>query len=334
MTPARVQIPTPATDPVQGYCKLFALIVLITLTVGQAGAVPNYFVYSLSGGQKGCTDCPAPTSLYCDSQTGEIFVISAAANTITIFDRNGRDPFVFSLGEHARVPRQLIVNRAGQILILDGADNSIAIFDYNGDFLDTWRPLNTDNSVRKGIVSLAIDESSNYYLLSLMPAHVAVYNANRELQSEFDLFTQFDETLRETDLLGRMNIINSSITIPIPLWHSIASYHLDGSFDKLFGVAGGAPGELSHPIDVAENGNGGYLVLDKHRHCILDYDAHGQFVREFGGMGFSEGWFYHPISLVRDDNGNAIVAQGFLSRIQAVKYPDPISTAPTGVAPN
>ncbi|MBU1937594.1 hypothetical protein KKG05_09365, partial [bacterium] len=76
---------------------------------------------------------------------------------------------------------------------------------------------------------------------------------------------------------------------------------------------------LSFPIAAAADGQGGILVLDKHRHTILQYSDAGKFIQEVGGMGTGSGWFYHPRALAVNEAGQGYVTQTFMNRIQTIQ---------------
>lgn len=313
--------------------QIIILSVVCSCFTFECGANPKQFAYAIAGYSTPEATLRSPTAMVVDPNTGELLVCFAAQATVVIFDQNGRHPFEFSTRDYIASSRQVIVDSLGHIFVLgDDGGSKIAIFDYNGKFLRELRPTDPQTQSKLNVAGIALDHQNNLYVIALQPATVTVYSPDFNFADKFALFNDFDQDTRETDLLGKVSIIDSTLVIPVPLAHQVVCYTLAGKLLKVFGTAGGGPGELSYPIDVASDGLNGFLVLDKHRHTVLHFNVNGKFIDEFGGMGQGDGWFYHPNAIVLDIFGHAVVSQSFLGRIQALNvasgsdYSEPATT--------
>ncbi|MBU1706695.1 hypothetical protein KKB28_02115 [bacterium] len=285
---------------------------------------PSYYLYDVAP-PSGTTEMLRPSSVYFDARHDEIYVADTGNNRIVIFDNFGNYIFEFADRKHLSAPGQVAVDSLGRIFVLcKSYREKLSIFDYNGTFL---RDLNlteywlsfpfADSSV--SISSFLLDENDQLFVLRGRPTHIYVYSSEGQPLYDFPLFENLDAQSREQSLLGTLSIVNGDLVIPMPIFSQLARYTKQGEFVRIFGYSGGGKGELSFPIAAAEDGQGGLLVLDKHRHTILQYTDGGKFIQEFGGMGTSPGWFYHPRALAVNEAGQGYVTQSFMNRIQTIQ---------------
>lgn len=271
---------------------------------------------------------PQPTGVYVDSRSGEIYVADGTSGRVVIFDRHGRYDFEFKTQSRLSCPRQVAVDSTGRILVLgDGRQHTLAQYDYNGDFLRYFDLHVPGTDTLLEVASFVLDSHDRLFLLCARPAHIYVYTACGEFTGDFPVLEEMDRESRESPVLGTLAVVNQMLVIPLSMNAQVARYTQDGTFVDLFGIQGGAPGELSFPVAVTGNGRGGMYVLDKHRHSVVEYDQTGKYVQEFGGMGQSLGWFYHPTTLALSADGQCLVGQAFMNRVQSLRFDDAAGAA-------
>jgi DNA-binding beta-propeller fold protein YncE len=308
--------------PLLGHFGLLVLALVCLVTVGKGQPAQYLFDVAPPAGALGLL---RPSSVYFDPRQEEIYIADTGNNRVVIFDKNGNYVFEFSDYRHLSAPEQIAVDSLGRIFVLSSSRREkLAVFDYNGTFLhdlvptEYWMSFPFSDSTL-AISSFLLDERDGLFVLRSRPAHVYVYTSDGQPLYEFPLFEGMKAEIREQPLLGNLALVNGTLVIPMPMFSQVARYTKRGKFIDIFGFLGGGRGELGFPIAAAADGQGGILVLDKHRHAILQFRDDGSFVREVGGMGSGPGWFYHPRSLAVNEDGQCYVAQTFMSRVQAVQ---------------
>ena len=266
-----------------------------------------------------------PNSVYYDSRHDEIYVADTGNNRVIIFDKPGNYIFEFSDPKHLAAPGQIAVDSLGRIFVLSKSHRErLSIFDYDGTFLhdieptEYWLPSSVSEASRS-ISSFLLDEEDRLFILRCRPNHIYVYTSNGHPLYDFPLFVGMKDVTRNQFLLGTLSLVHDKLVIPMPMISQLARYTKKGKFIDIFGFSGGGTGELSFPIAAADDGQGGILVLDKHRHAILQYSDEGKFIQEVGGMGTGHGWFYHPRSLAVNKSGQGYIAQAFMNRVQTIQ---------------
>lgn len=267
----------------------------------------------------GESETPQPTGLYVDSRTGDIYVADAFSARIAIYDSQRRFNFEFSTRDRLGSPQQVIVDSLGRIFVLgDTREHTLAVFDYNGEFLN-YLELGV-NETRLSPVCIAFDASDNLYALTAEPMRAYVFTSNASPVRDFSLLLETDLETQNTPILGNLSIADDELIISLPVVGQVARVSLDGKLIRIFGVPGGGPTELSHPIACNRTVSGEFVVLDKHRHLLQYFDASGNYLREIGGAGMNEGWFFHPSSLASCLDGALVVGQMYKNRIQSVVF--------------
>jgi len=299
----------------------YLFLTFLVTKVAFSDPLPTYFAFEVAP-PAGVPALVNPSSVFFDHRHGEIYVADTGNDRIVIFDKHGNYLFEFSDRLHLPSPRNVVVDSSGHILVLGERQNDrLAVFDYDGRFLREIALKNTLTDSAIAACSITIDDSDRVYAMTVDPGHVYVLGTDGKAIRDFALFAGLSPADRSQPILGSIAYANGLLVIPIPMVSELTMYKTTGEFAKLFGHAGGGPGLLSFPVAAAPDGQGGILVMDKHRHTLLQYDAEGNFLTELGGMGLNKGWFYHPISICTDDSGHCIVLQSFLGRIQAVTIP-------------
>ncbi|MBK6765649.1 MAG: NHL repeat-containing protein [bacterium] len=292
-----------------------------------ATAEPNKYSIALSlrypAGDKAA---PQPTGLYVDPRTSEVYIADGAGARIAIYDAQRRFSFEFSTRDRLPNPRQLAVDSEGRIFVLgDQREHTLAVFDYNGDFLNHL-DLQFDSDAVEPL-SLAITASDELMLLAAEPARVFVYSTAGEPLRTIELFAG-DEKARMTPMLENLNVIGDMMIVTLPMMSQAAVCKLSGEVERFVGFAGGGPTELSFPMAATLAPEGGFVVLDKHRHLLQFLDSKGSFVREVGNFGMRLGCFFHPTTMAVCSDGVILVGQQFANRVQAVTLiSDPVAEA-------
>jgi hypothetical protein len=287
-----------------------------------AQAAPSYYLFNVQP-PAGVPSLSNPSYVYYDHRHGELYVADTGNDRILIFDKDGDYVFEFADHDHLQSPRCLAADSTGRILALcERQPDRISVLDYDGRFLTEWlvKDAKSDSTVRAS--SFTIGRGDTVYVATEEPPRIFAYTTDGKRLWETDILTDLKPDERMQQALGNIAYIAGRLIVPTPMFSNLSVYDIQGQFIKFFGYAGGAPGKLSFPIAAASDGQGGTLVLDKHRHTVLEYGPDDMFIQEIGGMGMGPGWFYHPISLAADDTGRCYVLQSFMGRIQAVKVPD------------
>jgi len=197
----------------------------------------------------------------------------------------------------------------------------LEVFDYNGAYLRDIKIPTAAGDTTVTTRSFALGSGDTIFAVSDAPPRIYMFSSEGKSFGEFDILLDLNPTERAEQTLGSLAFINGQLYVPTPMSSQLVVYDTQGKLVKVYGFMGGGSGKLSFPVAVAPDGQGGTLVLDKHRHCVLQYGADGMFIQEFGGMGTGPGWFYHPISIATEDSLHCFVLQMFLGRVQAVLIP-------------
>lgn len=295
-----------------------ACLVLLVVLTAVSNAQTKSFTISLSlrypaGDQSG----PQPTGLYVDSRTGEIYVADASTARIAIYDAQRRFNFEFSTRSRLANPRQVAVDSQGRIFVLgDLREHTLAVFDYNGDFLGYIDPAVDNTKIEPTCFTITAEDQ--LLLLAAMPARVYKFKTDGEFVKQFPLMDGADEDTRMTPMLENLNVVGNRMMVTLPMFAQAAVCELNGELIRYIGVAGGGPTELSFPMAATVAPDGGYVVLDKHRHLVQFFDSNGSFVREIGNFGTKPGFFFHPTVMAVCSDGALIVGQMYANRVQAV----------------
>ena len=295
-------------------------------------SAPDYFLFEIKP-PAGVPALANPSCVFYDSHHGEIYVADTGNDRVVIFDRDGNYVFEFSERQHLPSPRCLATDSTGRILALcERQPDRIVVLDYDGRYLRDWplKDARTDSSVRA--TSFAVGRGDTVYVAAEEPPRLFGYTTEGTRLWEADILTDLPPDERMQQALGNIACFAGRLIVPTPMYSNLTVFDTHGRFVKVFGYAGGAPGKLSFPIAAASDGQGGTLVLDKHRHTVLQYGPDDIFVQEFGGMGTGAGWFYHPISLASDESSRCFVLQSFMGRVQAAKIPGAHETPGTQIS--
>lgn len=300
--------------------RLLFLLLLVT-KVAFSEQVPSYFAFEISP-PAGVPAFVNPSSVYYDHRHREIYVADTGNDRVVIFDKNGNYLYEFSDGKHLASPRTLAVDSGGHILVLSERQRDrLEVFDFNGTYLRQIMLPNAGSDSAVSINSFALGKGDTLYALSELPPRIFKFSIDGTPLGAYDILLDLKPAERAQQVLGSIAYANGLLIVPTPMYSQLEVHDTQGKLVSVFGFAGGGPGKLSFPVAATSDGQGGTLVLDKHRHTVLQYGADGMFIQELGGMGMSLGWFYHPVSLATDDSGHCFVLQAFLGRVQAVKIP-------------
>jgi hypothetical protein len=297
---------------------LFAVF-LAAMAFGEG--MPSYYDYTLTP-PAGVAALTNPSAVYYEHRHGEIYVTDTGNDRVVIFDKHGSYLFEFADHEHLGGPRSLAVDSTGKILVLcDRRPGRLEVFDYNGAFVRevNLTTIGTDSAIV--LTSLVLDGADTLYAVSELPPRIYKFRTDGTRLGCYEIMEDLKPAERSQQILGSIALVGGMLIVPTPMFSQLEVHDTEGKLVKVFGQSGGGPGKLSFPIAATADGEGGTLVLDKHRHTLLQYRADGMFAQEIGGMGMAPGWFYHPTALATDDAGRCYVLQSFMSRIQAVKIP-------------
>lgn len=290
-----------------------ALTCLLLLASWSVAAEPiEYSIVPSLRYPEGDKVAPQPTGLSVDQRTGEIYIADASNARIAIYDAQRRYNFEFSTRDRLANPRQVAVDSEGRIFVLgDQREHTLAVFDYNGDFL-TYLDLSTQGGEWIPL-SMTITASDELLLLAAEPARVFSYSTSGEPLRTIQLF-EGDEKARMTPMLENLNVVGDKMIVTLPMMSQAAVCQLNGDVIRFIGFAGGGPTELSFPMAATVSPEGGFVVLDKHRHLLQFMDAKGAFVREVGNFGMKMGYFFHPTTMAVCADGVILVGQQYANR--------------------
>jgi YD repeat-containing protein len=88
------------------------------------------------------------------------------------------------------------------------------------------------------------------------------------------------------------------------------------TYSSSFGSEGSGQGQLKQPADLARDGEGNVLVVDKSNNRIQRFSPSGQFISTFGSYGTADGQFNRPASIAIDKEGDIWVADANNNRVQ------------------
>ena len=266
-----------------------------------------------------------PTGLYVDTHTNDVYVVDASTSRIAIYDADRQYNFEFSTRDRLVSPRQVAVDAQGRIFVLgDTREHTLAVFDYNGEFLRYFDL--TDGTERLQPAGIALDAQDQLHVLTTMPLQVHVFSADAAPVRDYFVFTEGDSISRFNTIIGNFAIYADEIVLPFPVFGNVSCFDLTGKLTRSIGTAGGGPGELSFPIAGVPLKDGGFAIVDKHRHLVQFFRPDGRFEFEAGGAGLVAGWFFHPTSLVACADGTLLVGQTYGDRVQALA----VQTASSG----
>lgn len=160
-----------------------------------------------------------------------------------------------------------------------------------------------------------------------MPLQVHVFSA--DAAPVRDYFVSLKATLSRASIrlsVTLPSLRRTKIVLPFPVFGNVSCFDLTGKLTRSVGTAGGGPGELSFPIAGVPLKDGGFAIVDKHRHLVQFFRPDGRFEFEAGGAGLVAGWFFHPTSLVACADGTLLVGQTYGDRVQALA----VQTASSG----
>lgn len=300
---------------------------LLLLAAGSVTGEPNeYSIAPSLRYPEGDKVAPQPTGLYVDQHTGEVYIADGANARVAIYDAQRRFNFEFSTRDRLANPRQVAVDSEGRIFVLgDQREHTLAVFDYNGEYLNYLDLTPVDGEFNP--LSLAMTLEDELLLLTAEPARVFAYSTAGELLKTIELF-EGDEKARMTPMLENLNVVGDKMMVTLPMMSQAAVCKLDGEVIRFIGFAGGGPTELSFPMAATVAPEGGYVILDKHRHLLQFMDTKGAFVREVGNFGMRMGNFFHPTTMAVCADGVILVGQQFANRVQAITLiSDPMADA-------
>ncbi|MCB9365581.1 MAG: hypothetical protein H6508_00140 [Calditrichaeota bacterium] len=265
----------------------------------------------------GETGAPQPTCLYVDRFTGDVYLTDASTSRVAIYDAQRRFEFEFSTQGQIVSPRQVAVDSLGRIFVIgESRQHTIGVFDYNGEFL---RYIDvTENEKVVGAAGVALSGEGNLVVLLGEPLRVVLCDPEGDVLDRFVILEEGDETTRTSPILGNLLIDQDRMILPVPLVGQVAVMDMQGKLIRFLGHGGGGPSELSFPAACCPTDDGGYVVVDKHRHLLQFLDSNGQYRYEVGGAGWVEGWFFHPTALAKCQDGTLLVGQIYANRVQAV----------------
>ncbi len=194
-----------------------------------------------------------------------------------------------------------------KIYVADIALEGLNIFDLDKKTFNQFRPIHRDLSF---VLSVAIDENDDRYILDAKSMTVIVYDAHGKYKEEFKV----PENIRPTrikikgdkiyigDLSGKINIYSKSthtLIDQIPKKGTIK-----GNDDFMF---------MCMDFDLTDE----YIyILDAGAFKVKIFTYEGELVNSFGGQGNGYGLFLRPKSIVVDKEGNIMVADSTPQLVQ------------------
>lgn len=293
-----------------------AMLLWLLVCAGSLLGASEYDITATLRYPAGDEGSPQPTGLYVDQASGDIYVVDAVASRIAIFDAQRRFNFEFSTRDRLVSPRLCVVDDQGRIYVVgDSRAHTLAVFDFDGQFL---RYL--DLRVNDLLISPAglVLRGEELFVLSTEPLMVHVVSLDGTPLRNFALLTEADEETQNTPIVGNFSVLDSELLLPLPIFGQVARMDLSGKLLSFIGFHGGGPGGLSFPIACCPTDDGGFVVLDKHRHLLQFIGSNNIYTQEIGGAGLEEGWFFHPSSLVRCKDGVLLVGQTTKNLVQTV----------------
>jgi hypothetical protein len=307
-------------NPRRGIWLLLILFACLALSALAGAATPDYYLFSVTP-PDGVAPLAGPEAMCFDRLHHELYVADAGNSRILIFDRDGNYLFEFSDRERLSSPRAIDVDSLGRIYVLTAhPDDQIHRFDYDGTFLGDIRLAEISSDSTISASSFVLGNEGRLFVLETDSARIHVLDPIGSPLYSFSLLDS-SELREERPIIGQLAWIHDRLVVPMSMFAQVQIHAPDGAREKVFGMAGGTPGSFSFPVAACEDHSGGLLVLDKHRFTVLQFRMDGKWISELGGMGVSPGWFYHPHAICTDGEGQYFVAQTFMNRIQAIRFP-------------
>ncbi len=253
----------------------------------------------------------APSALFFDDASGELFVADAGNNRVLVFDRllSPRYSFPHFVPEYGTgrlvkgEPRDLVVNSRGEILLIDNHADFIDVLDFRGTPLERIHldRLQGDTSLTIRPQTIALGPDDHLYVGTAGDiVGVFVLDADFRLvrvigQSSADVkpfqtimaVAVYDSTLYVTDLYAEP---------------AVKLFTLDGRYLAGFAKHDVDRADLSFPSGIAlmtdETGRKTIWITDGLRQTVKVYQHDGAFLAFVGGFGVKPGEFRYPADIV------------------------------------
>ena len=274
-----------------------------------------------------------PNSVAVDAQ-GNLYVIDAEASLVQKLDPAGKgitqwggheeafsfgfpavDPSGRSLGGNFKASC-LAIDAAGNVYVSDSGNHRIQKFDGDGKFLTGWGSAGEGDGQFSNAICVGVDGKGYVYVADTYNHRVQKFDANgkfiRTWGSKGVKAGQFQEPWKPVgDAEGNVYVVD--------MFNSrFQKFDPDGNFLAKFDIPPVA-GRLVMPLSLAQDGQGGFYVLEGDR--VLKLDSRGVVVTMWGSEGSDEGQFLSTGMIAVDAQGYIYVADSSNGRIQKFRQP-------------
>ncbi|RJQ52025.1 MAG: hypothetical protein C4526_08860 [Nitrospiraceae bacterium] len=282
------------------------------------GIMKVEFLYSIeSTGGRG-ESLKAPTDIFYDRATGELYIVDPGNGGILIYNANGsfiqkidvdRD---FEEGS----PKMVAVDGEGRLYVGHLSSPRISVLSYKGELLEVLD--------LPGIIKAPGFNVTPLYLASGPDGRVyALKSAGGVVK--IDPFGEKHEEIAitgedEPNVIYGISVDNDGTFLFTDMRpYSVVRYDLKKKAFRRFGSPGVIYGQLARPTGIATDESGHVFVTSLVRNKVLCYSAKGEFIEEFGGIGKGYGQFVMPTKITSDGKDRLFVLEEPLKRVQVFR---------------
>ncbi|UCD64861.1 MAG: NHL repeat-containing protein [Candidatus Zixiibacteriota bacterium] len=270
-----------------------------------------------------------PTSLFFDSNSGELFAADAGNHRVLIYDRhlNARYSFEHFVREPRSgrtvkgEPRDLVVTTAGEIVLADNFAHYLEVLDFRGKSLEKvhLNRLYGDTSLVIKPQCLTIDAADNIYVATVGDITTVMvlsdrFELKRTIGQKGGAPSEFNTPLGMHLWRDRLYVTDLYANPAVKVFDTTGTY--------LFGFAAHdiARADMSFPSGLTvlpdSSGRASVWIVDGLRQVIKVFDHSGEFVELVGGFGINPGEFRYPADIAAAGDSAFFVLEKTGGRIQ------------------
>jgi DNA-binding beta-propeller fold protein YncE len=211
-------------------------------------------------------------------------------------------------------PYGLAVDSKGRLYVAD--EKVGAIFIFNTETRDVELIKNGTHAKFSLISGLAIDDADHLYVSDGGMRHVLVFDPQHKAEAVINEGLANPAGIAIDNENRLLYVADSDLD-------QVLVYDADSPHKLLrkMGTAGTkhtstAPGDFSHPTNLAVDSEGNLYVSDTFNDRVEIFDADGNFESTFGKAGDGPGYFSRPKGIGIDCDGHIWVADGVQDRVQ------------------
>ena len=252
----------------------------------------------------------APSALFFDERSGELFVADAGNNRVLVLDRNlgPRYSFLHFVPEYGTgrpikgEPRDLVVNSRGEILLIDNHAEFVDVLDFRGTPVDRIMldRLQGDTSltIRPQTIAIGPDD---YLYIGTAGDVVGVFILDPDFRI-VRVIGQSSADVRPFQTIMAVAVYDSILYVTdLHAEPAVKLFTLDGRYLSGFAKHDVDRADLSFPSGIAvmtdESGQKTIWITDGLRQTVKVYYHDGAFLAFVGGFGVKPGEFRYPADI-------------------------------------